>query len=137
MPAYSAAGTAQPDPNAVYVTGVTGTDRVQLAKRAFAMPDSGKTWVQAAQVGGVVVPDGQSVEESLVVPLPLTRRHPYGDDVGQGVITLPDPVREVVFCLGVLRAADAPPHPPGDITLPHLVSTTSVQHLLCSEPTKL
>lgn len=135
VPSYSAAGTPQQDANAVYVTGVAGTGRVQVSKRAFAMPDTGMTWVQAPQVGGVAVPSGHSVQESLTVGLPLQRRHPYGDDVGEGVIKLPDPVTEVVFCVGVVRAADVQPPVAGEITLPHLAAVAEVQHLFCSPAT--
>ncbi|MEV0274670.1 hypothetical protein AB0H43_38355 [Hamadaea sp. NPDC050747] len=120
--------------DAVYVVGRSGTHVVEIGKRAFAMPDTDKvSWAQAARVGVTKVPPGESVGEQLTVSLPLSRRHPYGDDYGDGTITLPDPIEQVVFCLGVVRASEAKGLA-ADETLPHLSSTTSVQHLFCSNP---
>jgi len=98
--------TSTPDANAVYVTGRPGSGRVEIAKRAYAMPDTDrKTWAQPEHVAGVILAPGGSVGEDLTVPLPLRRRHPYGDDIGYGTIKLPDPVQDVVFCLGVVDRA--------------------------------
>jgi len=130
-------GSGKNDPNAVYVVGRTGTHVVEIGKRAFAMPDTDKvSWAQAARVGVVKLPPGESVGEQVTVALPLKRRHPYGDDYGDGAITLPDPIEEVVFCVGVVRQSEAKGLAADD-TLPHLSSTTTVQHLFCSSPTKL
>ncbi|WP_144119535.1 hypothetical protein [Catellatospora sichuanensis] len=143
VPAYSSAGTARDDPNAVYVVGRPGTGTVQLGKRAFPRPDTDrKDWGAAPQVGAVVLPAGQEVAEEITVPLPLRRNHPYGDDIGYGVIKLPDPVDEVVFCLGLARMGEVPgalpsPGGPAVTSVPHAVSTTRVQHLFCSAPTML
>jgi hypothetical protein len=161
VPAYSASGIETRDPNAVYVTGTEPAGRVEISKRAFAMPDTDKkTWAQATRVSGVAVRQGQSVGEEFTVPLPLRRHHPYGDDYGDGPISLPDPAKEAVFCIGVVREADvhlptpagspsagAPSGAPsgsasagaGDavVTLPHLSSTTRVQYLSCSSPVRL
>lgn len=162
VPSHSASGTQTRGPGAVYVTGAEPAGRVQVSKRAFAMPDTDKmSWAQAAHVSGVRLGDGRSVGEELTVPLPLRRHHPYGNDYGDGPIGLPDPVREVVFCLGVIREADAhlptPTGPPpslgdgdegngkdgsendgdGEVTLAHLSSTTGAQHLFCSSPVRL
>ncbi|MEV6969176.1 hypothetical protein AB0M47_29090 [Hamadaea sp. NPDC051192] len=125
------------DPNAVYIVGRSGTHVVEIGKRAFAMPDTDKvSWAQAFRVGVTKVPPGQSVGEQLTVPLPLKRNHPYGDDYGDGAISLPDPIEQIVFCLGVVRASEAKGLA-ADETLPHLSSTTSVQHLFCSNPVDL
>jgi hypothetical protein len=122
----------------VYATG-HDNGRVQLAQRAFAMPDGDVTWTQAVPADGVRVGDGQQITADLTVPLPLQRRHPYGDDYGDGPIKLPDPINDIVFCLGIVRASDVTVTVPAGtaITLPNLASTTAIQHLLCSEPTKL
>jgi hypothetical protein len=121
------------DPNAVYITGRPGS-QVQLAKRAFPMPETDRmSWAQAAQVSGSVVAPGASVSEQLVIARPLKRFYPYGNDFGYGEIKLPDPVKELVFCLGVVRSADVN----GKTTVPHLSSTTGVQHLFCSAPAAL
>jgi hypothetical protein len=141
VPAFTASGSPKPDVNAVYVTGADLQGRVEISKRAFAMPDTeNKSWAQAARISGVVVKPGQSVGEELTVPLPLRRHHPYGDDLGEGTISLPDPVTEVVFCLGVIREAEARLPSGGaetPVTLPHLGSTTGIQHLSCSAPVRL
>jgi len=140
VPAYTTAGTEKADPNAVYVVGRAKSHTVEIGKRAFPMPDTGKkTWVQAPRVAGVTLPPGQSIGEEVTVSLPLQRRHPYGDDFGDGTIALPDPIKELVFCVGVIRRSEAQgAAASGDtITLPHLISTTSVQHLFCSAATKL
>ncbi len=129
----------KPDRDAVYVTGADH-GRVVIAKRAFAMPDTTKvTWYAATQVAGTRLPPGGTVTEELTVPLPLRRRHPYGDDIGDGVIKLPEPVKEIVFCLGVARSAEVTVYPSGPLAqpvLPHLAGTVRGQHLFCSDPVK-
>ncbi|MFG1925328.1 hypothetical protein [Cryptosporangium sp. NPDC048952] len=130
------------DPNAVYVTGRGSGGQVEVSKRAFAMPDTEKkSWANPARVGGTLVPRGGAAEESFTVSLPLRRYHPYGDDYGDGPVALPDPVTGVRFCLGVLPGNAVDPAGPtpgvGPVTLPHLGSTTRVQHLFCSAQTDL
>jgi hypothetical protein len=144
VPAYSKSGVPSDDADAVYVVGEKPDGRVQIAKRAFGMPDTDNmTWTQIPQIFGVRIGQRQSVSEDITVALPLRRHHPYGDDFGDGPIALPDPVKEVRFCLGVVRAAEAPattpsagPSPAGNgtVALPHLATSTSVQHLFCSAP---
>lgn len=122
----------------VYVTGQPN-GRVQLAQRAFAMPDGSITWASPIPAPGVRVGDGKTITGDLSVPLPLQRKHPYGNDYGNGPIALPDPITDVVFCLGVVRASDVTVTVPAGeaMTLPNLASTTAVQHLLCSAPATL
>ncbi|BCJ47844.1 hypothetical protein GCM10010168_22030 [Actinoplanes ianthinogenes] len=142
VPIYTARPPNEPDPAAVYVVGSTPPGRVQIAERAFPRPDTDRmNWVATPTVGATVVRPGGAVSEEFDVPLPLTRRHPYGDNFGDGTIPLPDPVTEVVFCLGVVRHADLAGHAVRgegpEITLPHLASVTDVQHLFCSDPARL
>jgi hypothetical protein len=153
--------------DSVYVTG-RDDGRVEISKRAFAMPDTDKMeWVAFATVGGVIVPPGQSVAEDISVPLPLTRMFPYGNDLGDGEIKLPDPIREAVFCLGVIPLSALPTPAPspstgapspstgapspstgapslsgpaagdGKIETTHSSFITAAQHLFCSAPVKL
>ena len=137
VPAFSSGGAQLENPGAVYVTGAAG-GRVEVAKRAFAMPQTDKmSWNHAALVGATVVHDGQPVTEEFTVGLPLHRSHPYGDDIGDGPIALPSPVTEVVFCLGVVPAASLPPAVRESLNVPHLSATTASQHLFCSPPVKL
>ena len=139
VPTYTVAGTVTQDVNAVYITGRPDSGQVEIAKRAFAMPETDrKTWARAARVSGIVVAAGQPVGEELTVPLALRRHHPYGDDIGYGTIKLPDPVTAAVFCVGVVRKGQVQPPPTGtSVTLPHLSSTTAVQHLFCSGAVRL
>lgn len=123
-----------PAPDAVYVTG-RGGHTIELAKRAFDMPDGNKAWEAPFRVAAHPVAPGQAFSEELTVPLPLHRRHPYGDDIGEGVIELPDGADTVVFCVGVVREAwQAPESTPELPIFPHLSSTTTDQHLFCSAP---
>jgi hypothetical protein len=130
VPSYDDSGRALENANAVYVTGRPG-GQVVLSKRAFPMPDTDrKSWVQAPQISGAVVAPGASVTEQIVVPRPLKRFHPYGNDIGYGEIKLPDPAKEVLFCLGVLPSA-------GQLTVAHLSGTTASQYVFCSKPVAL
>lgn len=121
-----------------YVVG-QADGRIQIGQRAFTMPEGDKTWSQPVFADGVRLKDGDKIEKTLTVPLPLTRNHPYGDDYGDGPIALPDAAKEVVFCLGAVRESEVKGTlAAGDeVRLPHLASTTAVQHLYCSDPVKL
>jgi len=124
-----------PDANAVFVIGQRD-GRVQIGKRAFARPEDDKTdYATTPSTGGTVVGPGQSAGETFTVPLPLTRRHPYANDE----IKLPDPVKDVVFCLGVLprTAVPATTGPQGVVVVVHDKTTTTRQHLFCSPPARL
>ncbi len=125
----------RPDPNVVYVTGAGQAGRVTIAKRVFARPSWGEA-VSEPMVGGTIVATGHSVRENLAVPLPLTRRYPYGNLSPDGEIRLPDPITEVRFCLGVIRRGElpGPPQTGPTVLLPHEAGATAIQHLLCSEP---
>jgi hypothetical protein len=120
------------EPDAVYVTG-RGDHTVEIAKRAFDMPPGVGVEVPA-EIGATLLPPGQAVAEQLTVALPLRRYHPYGDDVEDGLVLLPDPVESVLFCVGVVADTPYPPYPSSEgwPAFPHLVSTTRYQHLFCS-----
>ncbi|MEJ7775390.1 MAG: hypothetical protein WKF72_11335 [Nocardioidaceae bacterium] len=123
---------------------ITGQDdgRALVSQRAFAWPDSDRIdFGQAPQVGATRVEPGGQVAVELSVPLPLERSQPFGDDLGYGTITLPDPVIDVMFCLGVI----APPYAPslgledqaGVTTLAHGNESHAAQYLFCSDPVEL
>jgi hypothetical protein len=61
------------------------------------------------------------------------RSFPYGNDLGDGEIKLPDPITDVTFCLGAVPATAVQA---ADVTTTHSATTTAVQHLYCSPPTK-
>ncbi|KUL33003.1 hypothetical protein [Actinoplanes awajinensis] len=134
-------------PAGVYITG-SGPGQVTIAERVFPRPDTTTmTWYVSPQVSGTVLAPGDTTGDDFTVPLPLERRHPYGNDYGDGVIPLPDPVTEIRFCLGVIRPADLPvpaatasaapgsAHP--SVVLPHLGVNAQVQHLSCTDPAPL
>jgi hypothetical protein len=123
---------AAADPNAVSIIGVDPPGRVQIAKRAFAKP-ADLDLAQAPTIGGVIVTPGGSVSERVQVNLPLRRQAPF--DVGTGP-PLPDPITEVVFCVGVLRLGDAPVATNDGhlVTLGETDATVAAQHQFCSDP---
>ncbi|KRF11509.1 hypothetical protein ASG90_17430 [Nocardioides sp. Soil797] len=133
-------GRITQDPNFAYATG-TGDGGVTLSKRVFATPDTDqKSWAQAPTVGVSTLAPGDRLKESLVVPLPLERHQPWGNDYGFGEVSLPDPVDHVRFCLGVLPA----PLPPAAALekddgrqVSHGNVVTEAQHVYCSEPLEL
>lgn len=131
-------GRVTHDPNFVYATGARGGG-VDLAKRAFATPDTDReSWAQAPTVGVTVVAPGGRVTESLSVPMPLERHQPWGSDYGYGTVRLPDPVERIRFCLGVLAA----PLPPAAAlekdddgpVISHGNASNQAQHVYCSDP---
>jgi len=93
------------------------------------------------RVGVTEVAAGESLEHEVVVPLPLQRRHPFGADLGDGVVSLPSDPGTVRFCLGVI----APPYPQalarrkqdGVDTVNHGNAAWDSQYLFCSEPVEL
>ena len=143
LPQPAGAGTSYVD-DIVYVTGLDD-GRVQVAQRVFPWPDSVRIdYAQAPQMGATGLAPSGSLDVHLEVPLPLERRQPFGDDLGYGPISLPDPATEVEFCLGVI----APPYPRGvspaldedDPTLmllAHGDAAHQAQYLFCSDPVVL
>ncbi|MEO3746940.1 hypothetical protein [Plantactinospora sp. B5E13] len=113
----------------VYVTArQDGT--VEVAKRTFAIPPN----VNADAVGtieGVVIPPGEGFTEEFAVPLPLAGDRPYVSEV-----KLPEPVREVVFCLGVVPQSEAAAPKPADDGCGRY-PLNGPQHLFCSPPATL
>lgn len=122
----------------VYIIGRDG-GTAEIAKRAFDMPRTDRVaWEAAAVIGATRLAPGEEVVEEFTVALPLTRRHPYGNDLGSGEIRLPDPVTSVVFCVGVVGEAwqtmfSTPQLP----IFEHTASTTRAQHVFCSASTPL
>ena len=82
---------------------------------------------------------GETLQRDLAVPLPLERLSPWGNDLGDGPIELPDPVTSVRFCLGVVSGDPQPSWGPGAdgdvVVLDHGSPAVAAQHVLCSDPT--
>ena len=135
LPHVVGAGTSY-DSTLAYVTGA-GADGVEISQRVFPWPDGDVERVAAPQVGASVLEAGATVTVALEVPLPLVRSQPFGDDLGEGTIELPDPVAQVSFCLGVLpRTAGAAPDEDGVVLVAH-GDAALTQYLLCSDPVAL
>jgi hypothetical protein len=142
-------GRWQTRPELVYVVGRDG-GRVEISKRALPQPPETKiNLYRSPTVGGTVLPAGGALTEEFAVPLPLTRSHPYGNDVGYGEVELPDPIVELVFCLGIVREPVAAglrspaPSPVQDSAtaevmdeIPHAGAVLTGQHLFCSDPVR-
>jgi hypothetical protein len=129
---YGPEPPTRPDRNAVSIIGTAVPGRVQIAKRAFAKPDNYYE-NQFSMAGGVIVEPGASVAEQLYVPTPVLSIAPF-PNIDR--IPLPDPITEVVFCVGLLRLSDAhiASNDKGFVTVTESAATTSVQHLFCSAP---
>lgn len=124
------AGTdLETEPNEVYITD-RGGGLVEVAKRTFDRPDGVELYAPW-ELETTVLAHGETLEEALSVPLPLRGRSLYPDHDG-GLADLPEPVRRVVFCVGVV-----PPTPSMDVGAHGSVFRTGHglrgQRLLCSE----
>lgn len=134
-------GAVVHDPQVVYVVG--GDDGlVQVGTRLFDLPETDRmSWAQLPTAGATELAPGAKIERDLAVPVPLERLSPWGDDLGDGPIELPDPVRSVQFCLGVVAGEPQPSwgvERDGDVVLlEHGRGAVSAQHVLCSDPTPL
>lgn len=110
---------------------------VELSQRVFPWPDTDKTWVTAPRVGVTRLAAGDTLSRTLTVPRPLTLRHPFGTDLGDGELSLPAAPEMVAFCLGVI----APPLKPalalqsmnGAETIVHGQVPFGSQHLFCAD----
>ena len=119
-----------------------GRASVAISQRVFASPDTDRLdFAQLPTVGVSRLTPAGTLSVDLEVPLPLERRHPFGDDLGYGTIELPDPVEEVQFCLGVISAPFAPNlglvRSDGASTIQHGTPANEAQYLFCSDPVDL
>lgn len=146
VPRFDASGRVTFQPGNAYVTGAAENQqhgapgRVMISKRLFPRP-AGVERVMDPSVGGTVLAPGRTVHAAFHVPRPLRRHHPYGDDSEDGRIRLPDPVRSVVFCLGVvpepfpeairLQLRNDPDH---RRLILHGDAAAAAQYLFCSAP---
>jgi hypothetical protein len=105
----------------------------------FAQPDTDRMdWAQAPKVAATRVAAGSTLRGTVVVPRPLERLQPFGDDLGYGTIALPDPARQVRFCVGVIASPyPVPVADQADVAAPvldHSQLNAEAQYLFCSEP---
>lgn len=109
----------------VYVTARPG-GVVEVAKRTFAIPPDVKA-DSVGEIEGVVLEPGVEFKEDFKVSLPLEGRRPY-----VGAVKLPDPVEQVVFCVGAVLQEDAASPKPADRGRGKYPAN-GPQHLFCSE----
>ncbi|MGY0387500.1 hypothetical protein ACWZJV_11065 [Nocardioides sp. WG-D5] len=131
VPTY-ANGALQPaSADTVYVLG-SGGSRAEVSKRVFPVPDD-TSFAQMPAVGWVRLAAGEEMERDVRVSLPLEAHRPFDDDSAPD---LPDPVDEVIFCVGVLDLRDLyPDGVPAEVTgLAHSDSAAASQQIFCSDP---
>lgn len=139
VPVPSGGGTRYA--NLPYLTGAED-GVVVLSQRAFPWPGGDVALADEPRGAGTMLPPGETVTVALAADVPLERRHPFGDDLGEGAITLPDPVTGLQLCVGVF----VPPFPPAmelaevddpdyrDVfTFAHGNAAHAAQYLFCSE----
>jgi hypothetical protein len=105
---------------------------VDLTQRGFAVPSStqGPTPFAAIYPGVATLAAGQTLNQNLKVLPPLARRHPYMQ--GAPNHPMPDPLKRVRFCLGVIESADAPTKISKGVRVLTSLQAISQQRLLCS-----
>lgn len=126
-------GDPKSDPRDVYVT-VREDGVVELAKRTFLVPDGLTVNDDSPNyIEGVVLAPGAEFAEEFQVGLPLKANRPYSNFDGE---RMPDPVSEVVFCVGAVLETDAKTL--GSVGAQrNKYPITGAQHLFCSQPTKI
>lgn len=131
VPAYANGALQPPSAAAVYVVG-SGGNRAEVSKRVFAVPKD-RSFAQMPAVGWVKLVAGKEIERDVRIPLPLEENRPFDDD---SVPKVPDPVEEVIFCLGVLDLSTLyPDGVPAKVTgLAHSDSAAEAQQIFCSDP---
>lgn len=129
----TAGSPLETDPAQVYVTD-RGNGLAEVAKRTFSRPEGVELYAPW-ELEMTVLGNGEILEESFSVGLPLEGRSLYPDHDG-GLADLADPVRRVVFCVGVVA-------PPADLEVgPHRSVFRAGhglrgQRLLCSDQLSL
>jgi len=128
----------------VYVTArKDGT--VEIAKRTFTVPP-GITLDAQTLLQGTILQPGKNLADEVSVPLPLSPLREYLDPAD---MSLPNPVKKVVFCLGVTRQDAFPEDTRNGVDLEDdgaspspskdgpLFTHPSSQHLFCSATYRL
>jgi hypothetical protein len=118
-------------PGRVYVEPQTdGT--VNLTQRGYTLPpDYGGPGPSAATYPGVsALAPGKTARETVRVRAPKGRQHPYGRYYPE--VQMPDPLRRVRFCLGVV-AGDAQTKTTRGTRVLTSLQAVAAQELLCGE----
>jgi hypothetical protein len=122
-------------PGRVYVEPQEG-GTVNLTQRGYTLPPghSGPGPTAAIYPGVSELAPGKTATETLRVRAPKGRQHPYGRYYPQ--VSVPDPLRRVRFCLGVVKG-DVPTRTTGGTRVLTSLQAVAAQDLLCSEPREL
>lgn len=122
-------------PGRVYVEP-QGDGTVNLTQRGYTLPPgySGPGPTAAIYPGVSELAPGKTATETLRVRAPKGRQHPYGRYYTQ--VAVPDPLKRVRFCLGVVKGDSETKTTRGTRVLTSL-QAVAAQELLCSEPREL
>lgn len=106
---------------------------VNLTQRGYTLPPghSGPGPTAAIYPGVSELAPGKTATETLRVRAPKARQHPYGRYYKQAAV--PEPLRRVRFCLGVVKGDAETKTTRGTRVLTSL-QAVAAQELLCSEP---
>lgn len=109
---------------------------VNLAQRGYALPPgySGPAPTAAIYPGVSELAPGKTATETVRARAPKGRQHPYGRYYPQ--VSVPEPLRRVRFCLGVVKGDAQTKTTRGTRVLMSL-QAVAAQELLCSEPQEL
>lgn len=102
VPADDTTQLPEVDPDSAYVRVRSG-GTVEISRRTFAAPGRSDRSGTALMLGTVLAPDAQ-LQGTVTLPAPVRQYRPY--DSGGERPELPDSVRSVVFCVGVVDPAD-------------------------------
>jgi hypothetical protein len=122
-------------PGRVYVEPLAdGT--VNLTQRGYTLPlgHKGPGPTAAIYPGVSELAPGQTAKETVQVRAPKSRQHPYGRYYPN--LPVPDPLRRVRFCLGVVPA-DAPTKKTRGTRVLTSLQAVAAQELLCADPQEL
>jgi hypothetical protein len=109
---------------------------VNLTQRGYTLPPghSGPAPTAAIYPGVSELAPGKTATETLRVRAPKARQHPYGRYYPQ--VSVPDPLRRVRFCLGVVKGDAETKTTRGTRVLMSL-QDVAAQELLCGETKEL
>ena len=109
---------------------------VNLTQRGYTLPPghSGPAPTAAIYPGVSELAPGKTATETLRVRAPKGRQHPYGRYYPQ--VAVPEPLRRVRFCLGVVNG-DAETKTTRGTRVLTSFQAIAAQELLCSEPREL
>jgi hypothetical protein len=109
---------------------------VYLTQRGYALPPdySGPGPTAAIYPGVSELAPGKTATEKLRVRAPKSRQHPYGRYYKE--VALPEPLRRVRFCLGVVKG-DAQTNTTRGTRVLKSLQDVAAQEILCGETKEL